>query len=130
VPVLVDNGAAGTTSTGKWCRSSAANPLGDGSVYSCGGSSDTYRWTPSMPAAGRYEVFVWWTSNANRSKGVPTVVSHATGAATAAVNQQQNGGLWNSLGTFTFPAGAKGYVQLGKNGAQTSADAVLLVPRP
>jgi hypothetical protein len=130
VPVLVENGGAGTSFSGKWCKSSTAGALGDGSLYSCGGSTDTYRWKPSVPAAARYEVFLWWTANANRSTAVPVVVSHAAGSATASVNQRQNGGLWNSLGTFSFPVGANGFVQVGKNGGQTSADGVLLVPRP
>ena len=50
---------------------------------------------------------VWWTSGSNRAPSAPYVVTTSTGArlATVYVNQQANGSRWNTLGTWTFPAG-------------------------
>jgi hypothetical protein len=50
---------------------------------------------------------VWWTSGSNRAPSAPYIVTTSTGArlATVYVNQQANGSRWNTLGTWTFPAG-------------------------
>jgi len=133
--VIVDNLPAGQqdaarTFTGTWCKSVQAGFFGADSVYGCGGGTDTYRWTPTLQGA-TYQVFARWTANVNRSTNVPYTITHASGQATVAVNQQGSGGQWNLLGTFTFAAGNGGWVQVSDvNGPQASADAVRFVPVP
>lgn len=132
--IIVDNdqvsqtaGGGGTTTS--WCRSTAPNPYGGTSLYSCGGKVDVYRWAPQLTESGTYEVYAWWTANINRSTNVPYTMRKADGTiATTTVNQQQNGGKWNFLGTYTL--GGNSYVEVSDfNGPQASADAVKFIKR-
>ncbi|HYO65846.1 MAG TPA: N-acetylmuramoyl-L-alanine amidase [Archangium sp.] len=60
-----------------------------------------------MPAAGTKTIDAWWTAGTNRSDAAPFIITNASGTnlATVSVNQQINGGKWNTLGTYSFPAG-------------------------
>ncbi|HEX5754054.1 MAG TPA: hypothetical protein VFZ09_48170 [Archangium sp.] len=48
-----------------------------------------------------------WTAGTNRSTTAPFIITNASGTnlATVSVNQQINGGQWNTLGSWSFPAG-------------------------
>lgn len=116
------------TYTGYWCTSGAPNAYGSDSLYNCASSSDTYRWTPSL-ASGTYDVYVRWTSNANRSVAVPIAVRHSQGTTSRAFNEQANGGAWVLHGTYSFAGGTSGYVEVSGVNGQASADAVRFVPR-
>jgi hypothetical protein len=64
----------------------------------------------------------------NRSTTAPFVITDASGntLATVNVNQQLNGGQWNTLGTWSFPAGWN-KVQLSRwttSGFYVVADAI------
>jgi N-acetyl-anhydromuramyl-L-alanine amidase AmpD len=60
-----------------------------------------------MPAAGTRTIDAWWVGGSNRSTTAPFVIIDANGnnLGTVNVNQQLNGGQWNTLGTWSFPAG-------------------------
>lgn len=60
-----------------------------------------------LPAAATKTVSAWWTAGADRSTSAPFVMFNAsdTNLGTVSVNQQINGGKWNTLGTFNFNAG-------------------------
>lgn len=126
--IVMDNGAAGTSSKGSWCTSGAPSPFGGKSLYSCGSGQDIYQWTPTIPASGTYDVYVWWTSNANRSTKVPITVVSASGTTTRQFNQQTGGGQWQLHGRYAFSAGTAGYVTVTDASGQASADAVRFVP--
>jgi N-acetyl-anhydromuramyl-L-alanine amidase AmpD len=81
-----------------------------------------------LPAAGTKTIDAWWTSATDRSTTAPFVVFDAAGTklATVSVNQQINGGRWNALGTWSFPAGWN-KVQLSRwttSGYYVIADAI------
>jgi hypothetical protein len=81
-----------------------------------------------LPAAATKTVDAWWTSGTDRSTTAPFIVYNASGTklATVNVNQQANGGKWNTLGTYSFTAGWN-KVQLSRwttAGFQVIADAV------
>jgi glucose/arabinose dehydrogenase len=133
--VIVDNAglglqdtAGGRTFTGTWCKSSGPLPFGAESLASCGSGLDTYRWTPKVPKAGGYGVYVWWTTHPNRSTTVPITIQHAGGSTTVNVDQKVNGGKWVLLGTYNFSAGSIGYVQVSDGNGQACADAIKLTP--
>jgi subtilisin family serine protease len=128
--IVIDNGAAGTSKTGSWCTSGAIGPFGADSLFSCGSSLDTYRWTPSVPVAGTYDVYVWWTSHVNRSSAVPITVVHAGGSTTRAFDERTGGSRWVLHGRYAFTAGTAGRVQTTSAAGQAAADAVRLVPVP
>jgi hypothetical protein len=130
VEIIIDNGQAGTTPYGKWTISTAANSYGQNSLYSSGRKIDRYVWTPSLPSVGQYEVWVWWTSNSNRSSNTNYKVRHASATATLTRDQRTGGSQWQLLGTYQFNAGTDGWVQVSDaNGGTISADAVRFVKK-
>ena len=103
ITVIIDNGSANTSSTGGWGQSDAPNPYGGKSVW--GYNGDTYSWSFIPTTTARYDLSMWWTSLSTRSSRVPVRIEYSGGTATAYVNQQQNGGKWNLLGTYLIYAG-------------------------
>jgi PKD repeat protein len=98
--VIIDNGGTGTSYTGTWPVSSGANPYGANSLY--GRNRDTYTWNGGSLPAGNYEVLMWWTTASTRGPNIEVKINHNSGTSTTSVNQQTNGGKWNSLGTYYF----------------------------
>jgi hypothetical protein len=141
------------TVTGLWCQSSSGNQLGADSLYNYRGISDncgiatamapptaisTYRWTPTVPNARNYDVYVWWSTHSNRSTSVPISVKYS-GPTAAVRNFDENnatlGGQWVWHGRYNFNQGTSGYLEVSLNngtiaapGQQGAADAVLLMP--
>ncbi len=77
------------------------------------------RYRPDLPAAGRYNVLMSYSPNANRATNVPVTIVHADGKATVVVNQRKRptvAGAFVSLGTFRFEKGKAGYVEIGNRG--------------
>ncbi len=124
----VNDSAGGRTFTGTWCQSVGTNPYGANALYSCGSARDTYRWTPTITSAQPYDVYVWWSSHANRSAAVPVSVVHIGGTATKAFDQRVNGGQWVLHGRCAFAAGKLGYVEMTDTNGLAVADAVRFVP--
>ncbi|MBN1207197.1 MAG: N-acetylmuramoyl-L-alanine amidase [Myxococcaceae bacterium] len=60
-----------------------------------------------LPAAATKTIDAWWTAATDRSTTAPFIMWNAAGTklATVNVNQQLNGGQWNTLGSFSFSAG-------------------------
>ncbi len=126
-PQTVQDSAGGRTFTGAWCASAGASPYGSDSLYSCGEGNNTYRWTPTIPVAGAYDVYVRWTVFANRSSTVPISVTSTSGTNTANYNQKTGGGAWVLHGRYNFALGTGGYVQVSDVNGQAGADAVRFV---
>lgn len=126
--IVIDNNDTATSRTGSWTASSASGYWASNSLYNNAGS--TFRWTPNVPSAGAYEVYVWWTYHSNRSTNVPYRVRHAGGTSTVTVNQRDpaTAGRWVLMGTYNFNAGTGGYVEVSSENGQASADAVKFVP--
>ena len=137
--IIRDNLAVGESDsqrsfTGGWALSGKTGPFGANSLYSNGGGLDTYTWKSGVfhkSQACTYRVDVWWTQGENRSTTVPiTVTGHTGGPTTKTFNEQINGGKWNTHGTYTFPSGAQGTVQVTDQNGQAAADAVRFVRVP
>jgi PKD repeat protein len=126
--VIIDNGDTGTSFSGTWAVSGASGHYGADSLYSRDGT--TYTWEFSPSASGDYEVFMWWTEWSSRSTSIPVDIEHAGGTAQAIINQQENGGQWNSLGEFSFNAGQSYTVTITSQPgpSSTCADAVRFLP--
>jgi hypothetical protein len=123
--VVVDDGDAGTTSTGSWSVSGGANPYGSQSLYSKDAGA-TYSY--ALSASGTYEVEMWWTTYPSRSTAVPVeIYDGSTLLDTVYVDQQQDGGQWNSLGVYTFSTQAKVVILSEGNGNSTCADAMRFI---
>jgi len=116
---IIDNGDAGTSTTGTWSPSSGPNPYGSNSLYS---NSGNYSYTTTL--AGIQEISLWWTQLSNRSASVQVEIWDSTTLLdTITVNQQINGGQWNILGTYVFDGTAQVIIRATNNGT-VSADAV------
>jgi N-acetyl-anhydromuramyl-L-alanine amidase AmpD len=81
-----------------------------------------------MAAAGTKTIDAWWTSATDRSTVAPFNIFDAAGnkLGTVYTNQQTGGGAWNTLGSWSFPAGWN-KVQVSRwttAGAYVVADAV------
>ncbi len=100
VEITIDNGDIGTSYTGSWPVSGGTNPYGADSLWSRNGT--TYTYTMSGQPAGMYEVFMWWSGYDSRASSVPVAINFTGGTSSTTVNQRQNSGQWNSLGTFYF----------------------------
>ncbi|MFO7971999.1 MAG: hypothetical protein R6U40_09640, partial [Desulfobacterales bacterium] len=120
--IIIDNGDAGTSSTGIWEVSTRPNAYGDDSLYS---------WTPgglyTYEAAvnGAYTVSLWWTDHPNqRSSSVPVEIYDGDVLLdTVYVNQQTNGGQWNDIGEYEFSGTAR-VVVVSEGDLSTCGDAV------
>jgi hypothetical protein len=133
--IVIDNAqpgvqdlAGGRTFTGRWCLASARDEFGPTSLKSCGRRGDTYRWTPTIPVAGTYDVYVWLPTASVRSTSVPIVVAHAGGTTTRLFNERRAPGTWVLHGRYAFNAGTAGYVQTSDRYGTAAADAIRLVP--
>jgi hypothetical protein len=63
------------------------------------------KWTPDIPAAGKYEIIFHFPPNGNRAKNVPVTVSvDGKGTKDVRVNEQEPSGR-QSLGEFDLPTG-------------------------
>jgi hypothetical protein len=129
--IIVDNkDTASTARTGTWTSSGSAGYYGTDSLWSRDGA--TFTWNATVPKTGRYQVSMWWTAWPSRSTQIPVNLIYAGGSARIYVNQQLNGGTWNSLGTYTFNAGTKYPIGITAQPYPTStcADAIKLTYVP
>ncbi len=128
--VIVDNvDASWSVLSGSWSTGSFPTPWGADYrfAFSTGGAATAQcEWRPNLPVAGNYLVEIWYVQGANRATNAPFTVDHSGGSTPFAVNQQVSGSQWNTLGTFSFAAGAGGRVTLtnAANGSVVMADAV------
>ncbi len=121
---IIDNGSSQCSSSGPWLVSSGPNPYGKNSLYgeTAGGS-----YTFNSSNTGRLVVSLWWTSLGTRSTRVPVdIYDGSTRLNRVYVNQQQNGGKWNSLGQYSFTRGARVVIVSEGGGNNSCADAVKL----
>jgi len=130
--VVIDNVDPGfAVLSGTWSTaSSVAGHYGLDYRYTAatgGPATAEVEWRPTLSAAGVYDVAVYYPASASRPNNA-TYRIHQPGAADqfAVVNQQISGGVWVSLGQYTFPVGSAGYVALGNTGSggNVIADAV------
>ncbi|MDB6125119.1 MAG: Fibronectin type domain protein [Pedosphaera sp.] len=82
--------------------------------------------------AGKYDVYIWYTSGANRSTAAPWVISYNGGTTNVPANQQVNGSTWVLIASgINFASGSSGNVTLLNNtpdsGKIVMADAVRFV---
>ncbi len=134
IGLVVDDKQA--TFVGTWKDSQYARPyVGDG--YRHDDKSDKGRksatFTPKIPRAGEYEVFVSYTASSSRAKNVPVTVRYAGGEKTILIDQTKPptlDGLFVSVGKFRFAEGSQGSVTISNAGTENYVivDAVRFVP--
>ncbi|HZM04037.1 MAG TPA: hypothetical protein VFC44_13585 [Candidatus Saccharimonadales bacterium] len=82
-------------------------------------ASATY--TPNIPAAGDYDVSVWYPISTNFTTNAQMYVSGATNELIDSVNQTVNGGSWQPLATnLYFASGTGGHVVIYNDTGETN----------
>lgn len=146
--VVVDNDSPGSSylESGSWETSSkpgfsvgeppysaGENPFLTGSSrYTASSTSETasISWTPDIPEAGKYAVYIAFESSPENTDDARYTVYHKGGETEFRVNQTMGGGTWIYLGTFSFDAGTspRAGVKLSNEsaieGRRVTADAV------
>ena len=121
---------------GAW-KTSQTTPgfIGEGYLTDAneGKGEKTISFTPAVPATGRYEVRLGYTSGGNRASNVPVTILHADGEVTLTVNQRKDppaGERLLSLGQFRFEKDGQGYVLVSNEGTDgfVVVDALQLLP--
>jgi Protein of unknown function (DUF1553)/Protein of unknown function (DUF1549)/Planctomycete cytochrome C len=121
---------------GFWKPSTYAKPyIGTGylSDDKSGKGEKSITFTPTIPAAGEYEVLVSYTSGGGRSTNTPVKIHFLDGEKTILVDQSKPpsiDGQFCSVGTYRFEAGASGSVVISNTGTTgyVIVDAVRFVP--
>lgn len=115
--------------TGDWTSSTSTPGAHLGSYHVDGNSGKGTKsviYTPDIPMAGTYPVYLRWSALANRATNVPVTVNHGNGSTLVIVNQTLNGGIWFKLGDFPLTAGTSNSVVIETTGTNgfVIADAV------
>ena len=97
-------------------------------VAPVGASPNTATWSFNVATAGSYEVYARWTAHPNRASDATYTINHASGTSSISVNQRQNGGDWQLLGSYSFNAGTATVELTDQANGYVIADAVMLVP--
>lgn len=116
--VVDDLDAEQVSLTGSWVASSTISGYVDSEYLSdnnAGKGAMSAVFTPQIPAAGQYRLYMNWTANANRATNVPVKVTYAGGTQTVTVNEQGSG-KWVLLGTWPFAAGIAGQAEVDNAG--------------
>ncbi|MGL4419270.1 MAG: DUF1553 domain-containing protein [Gemmataceae bacterium] len=121
---------------GEWTKSTSTKTfIGEGYLHdgNTGKGEKTLTFTPDLPAAGRYAVWLAYNHDTSRAKNVPVTILAADGNHSLTVDQTivpPLHGRFVSLGTFPFEKGTVGYLLLSNEGTNghVTADAVVFVP--
>jgi hypothetical protein len=133
--IVVDDESA--ERTGFDAVSTAIGPYVGTGYRHDGGKGDgkqSARFAPDLPAAGKYEVRLAYTSNPNRATSAKVTIVHAGGTKEVTVNQRKVPPIdkaWVSLGSFSFEKGKTGSVWVSNVGADgyVIIDAVQWLPK-
>ena len=142
-PVIVDDGDPGMqlleTATGRkewWHRETGLGYGGD-MVWTSNtlARKDNYaRWTPVLPAPGRYQVEAFVPRNHASTTNASYTIVAAGQARTRVLNQAPLYDAWADLGSYDFSAGGGEYVELGdvtrepSNSKHVAFDAIRFTP--
>lgn len=88
-------------------------------------------WVVQLPEAGFYDLYGWWSDGENRSRATPMGARVGRTTHGMRVDQTRDGGRWNHLATYDYPAGRVlvGVLNKAPAGSVVIADAMRLVRR-
>lgn len=109
----------GYTETGTWAPGTLSGFAGGQARYS-NTPGDTATWTLAAPAAGTYQVDVWYPPFHTSARNVTYTVS--PGGGTSVVDQREGGGYWRPLGAVNTTAGQNVTVKLTAGPDATPAE--------
>jgi uncharacterized lipoprotein YddW (UPF0748 family) len=103
---------------GSWTAGANAGYYGTGYKHdgAAGAGTKSATYTPNLQETGSYELFAYYLAGSNRATNALVEVNHMNGTTNVSLNQQVNGSVWTSLGTYNFTKGA-GTVVIKNNNA-------------
>jgi N-acetylmuramoyl-L-alanine amidase len=104
---IVDNSNGGFSASSNWWTGSSASDK-YGADYRCRSTeavSDQATWSVNIGSAGTYTVYAWWSAGTNRTANTAYNVYYSGGSTAVYVNQQANGGKWNTLTSKSMATG-------------------------
>jgi hypothetical protein len=121
---------------GTWKPSVFSRPyVGEGYIHDdkTGKGEKSATFTPKLPKAGEYEVYVSYTATKGRSTKTPVIVKSAEGEKTVIINQEEApklDNLFRLVGKFKFSAGSDNSVTISNKDTDgyVIVDAVRFVP--
>lgn len=127
--IVVDDADQGFGTEGGWSLGWTSKDYKSGLkwAYLSTKATATATWSAEIPVCGQYEVFEWHGADphSDHATDAPFTVHYADGSKTVLVNQRENAGQWNSLGTYTFKKGTTAKVTVtNKANGNVIADAV------
>jgi len=112
------NELSGTWSTGTF----SSDKFGPDYLWTSTGGNDVCAWKVNFDGPGLYDVSLWWPAGSNRSSEAQVFVKRSRDDDVTTVNQQINGGQWNSIGAMVFE---RGDATIGVSNAAPSGDVVM-----
>jgi Tfp pilus tip-associated adhesin PilY1 len=117
--VIVDNTDAGfsVSDENHWGAVPWADAIFGDYLRNADLSADAWaQWTPTLPAAGNYEVYVWFRTLDTRQHNISYTIGHVGGPTTVSgISHHTDEGLgnqWVPLGPFSFAGDGSDYVRL------------------
>lgn len=131
---VVDNdssrfSASGNWSVSSWNREKAGK---DYRVTRPAKVTDSAKFEVRVPSTTYYDVYAWWPDYPRFNDRTRYVIRTTSGFKVKTVNQRENGGRWNKLGTYRLAAGDEPYIQIVRRSSGSGyiiADAVLIKRR-
>ncbi len=106
----------------------ASDKYGEDYYHLVGAENDgavEFQWSFEVEYTANYEVDAWWPQNDNNTTSANYLITSSSGETLTSVQQNSNGGEWNSLGSFNFESGQTYHVKLSApSGESVSADAI------
>ena len=123
--LVIDNRSSKQISaSGAWARTTGGGGCygGDATRLPANSASGSFAFRPVFQRRGSYQVQMRWPTLSTQSASLPVSIVHSGGTAQVQVNQSVNGGVWNTLGSWTFAAGSGSSVTIqGSNLAGIAA---------
>lgn len=96
----------------------------------------TVRFTPELPNSERYEIYAYFSKNANRSRQTEILIHDGKKTEVISLPSSSikelglSSGEWASIGAFNLPKGANSFVEISNKNADgvISADAIIWKP--
>src|SRR5437868_6746407 len=105
--LIVDNSDNSVQVKGKWTTTTTTGGFigADYLFRTPGDGNSTVTWPFPTGPSGRYEVFARWSAGPNRATNATYQITSNAAASSIVQNQKNNGGAWQSLGSFDFQPG-------------------------